>query len=459
MNDTIAALCTAPGAAGLAVLRVSGPGAVRVADGVFRGPAPLAGVASHTLHHGWAWANAERLDEVVAAVFLAPRSYTGEDVVELSCHGGPVSATRVCEALLRSGARLAGPGEFTLRAFLHGRIDLAQAEAVADVIHADSRAAHDLALTQLAGALSRRLAAVSDRLADGLAEVEARVDFAEDVGGVEVPPYVTAMIADVAAELDALLDGAEWGRALRDGFRLPLVGRPNVGKSSLFNLLVGEDRAIVTPVPGTTRDRVSESVEIAGVRVALSDTAGLRDARDPVETIGVDRTRDMLEHSPAVIWVVDGAVPLAAEDHAIAALLDGKQVLVALNKRDLGTAVTPEDARGRLHGERPPVVVEVSATRGDGATALRAAVATLIDARGGAARNRAPATSNPRHVEALDRARASLGLAAAAAAAGEPGECVAFELRESLAAIGEVTGRNVDAEVLDRIFARFCIGK
>jgi tRNA modification GTPase len=285
LDDTIAAIATAAGTAGLAVVRVSGPRALTLAGDVFRG-ADLARAPSHTLHHGWAvWPRAESpaaagapaasdcLDEVVAAVFRAPRSYTREDVVELSCHGGRLPATRVLDALLAAGARPAAPGEFTLRAFLNGRLDLVQAEAVADLIHAETDAARALALGQLAGDLSRRLAAVRESVVDLLAEVEARVDFAEDVGGVEIPPYATNAIAAASTTLAALLDGAAYARALREGVRVPLAGRPNVGKSSLFNALVGEARAIVTPEPGTTRDRVSEPVEIAGVRVLLSDTA------------------------------------------------------------------------------------------------------------------------------------------------------------------------------------------
>ncbi len=328
LDDTIAAIATATGAAGLAVVRVSGPSALAVAQAVFEGPR-LSQVPGDTLHHGWAaWpqpagepgadgppaagdpapdvpagpapAPRARLDEVVAAVFRAPRSYTRQDVVEFSCHGGGISAGRVLAALLAAGARLAGPGEFTLRAFLGGRLDLAQAEAVADLIHAETEGAHALALGQLHGELSRRLAAICEALRDAAAEVEARVDFVEEVGGVEVPGHVLDRIAGAAAALAALLEGAAYGRALREGARVALVGRPNVGKSSLFNALVGERRAIVTPDAGTTRDLVSEAIEVAGVRVTLVDTAGLRDDGDPAEREGVLRARAALEGSAVV---------------------------------------------------------------------------------------------------------------------------------------------------------------
>jgi tRNA modification GTPase len=558
IDDTIAAIATAPGAAGLAVVRLSGPAAIATADAVFRGAHPLAAAAANTLHHGWAvWPEpdpvgaggpaetagpvaaggtaeaarpvaaggtdaasrplgrascapslarslappipgsreassrraassdppapvrpgrraasdppalsvaptpaldgARRLDEVVAAVFRAPHSYTREDVIELSCHGGRMAAERVLAALLRAGARLARPGEFTLRAFLNGRIDLAQAEAVADLIHAETAAAHELALAQLAGELSRRLEAITERVADALAEVEARVDFAEDVGGIEVPPQVVDSIAGADRELESLLAGAAYARAVREGARVPIVGRPNVGKSSLFNALLGEERAIVADAPGTTRDRVSEAIEVAGVRVTLSDTAGLRETREPVEALGVARTREALERCAVALWVVDGAAPIAPEDRWIAEQLRGMRVLVALNKRDLPEVASEADVAELLDGARWRAVA-VSAVRGEGLDALRAALAALL---GGDRLEGGPgaAASNPRHVEALARAREALARARAVSERGDPGEITAFELRECLAAVGEVTGRNAGEDLLERIFSRFCIGK
>jgi tRNA modification GTPase len=467
-DDTITAIATAPGAAGLAVVRVSGPRALAVSDAIFQGAAPLAEAPGHTLHHGWAlWpleavpeagapeAVTRRIDEVVAAVFRAPRSYTREDVVELSCHGGALPAQRVLAALLAAGARLARPGEFTLRAFLAGRLDLAQAEAVADLIHAETERAREIAVSQLAGELSRRLESLSEGVADALAEVEARVDFAEDVGGIEVPQPVVDAIAAVEADLEALLAGAAYARAVREGVRVPIVGRPNVGKSSLFNALLGEERAIVTATPGTTRDRVSEAIEIAGVRVTLSDTAGVRDTPEPVEAIGVEVTRRAMASGAVVLWVVDGSEPLAADDRAIAAGLAGKRVLLVLNKSDRPAVVRGEEVEALLDGQWRRLVA-VSARRGEGLEEVRAALAELLDANPGAL---AGAVGNPRHAEALGRARDALGRSRAAAAAGMPGEIVALELRESIAAIGEVTGRSLGDDLLERIFSRFCVGK
>lgn len=507
LDDTIAAIATAPGVGGLAVVRVSGREAVAIADRVFAGRAPLAAAATHTLHHGWARAprGAGALDEVVAAVFRAPASYTGEDVVELSCHGGRLPARAVLDALRAAGARLAGPGEFTLRAFLNGKLDLAQAEAVADLIHADTERARELAVSQLAGDLSRALATLADDLVDALAEIEARVDFAEDVGGVEVPAHVVARLESAHALLDRTLAGAAWARAVREGVRVPIVGRPNAGKSSVFNALLGEARAIVAAAPGTTRDRVSERIEVAGIPVTLSDTAGLRAAADPVEAEGVARAERALDEGRAVIWVIDGTAPLAADDRATAARLAGKRVLVALNKRDLGAAIGVAEIERALDGAAWCGVVETSAVREHGVDALRASLVELLEAevadaaagpvtafaasgvpeapgaaavRVAAARSNgtglevatpprrrvarsgvAGAVANPRHVDALDRARAALDRGLGAARSGAPGELVAADVREAVGAIGEVLGRSVGADVLDRIFARFCIGK
>jgi tRNA modification GTPase len=472
-GDTIAAIATAPGAAGMAVIRLSGPDALAIADAVFHGRRPLAGAAGHTLHHGWArWpdggadgtiaspgdeASPRHLDEVVAALFRAPRSYTREDVVELSCHGGELPARRVLAALLAAGARLARPGEFTLRAYLNGRLDLAQAEAVADLIHATTEKAHDLALAQLAGALSRRLGEIGEGLADALAEVEARVDFAEDVGGVEVPAHVVAAIAATDESLGALLAGAAYARALRDGVRVPLVGRPNVGKSSLFNALLGEERAIVTALPGTTRDRVSEAMVLEGMRVTLSDTAGSREALEPVEAIGVRVAHEAIEHGSVVLWVLDHSAALTADDRALAARLAGKAVLVALNKCDRPAAFGRAEVEGLLDGGAHRAVA-VSALRGDGLPELRGALGELLGV-GQPEGALGETVCNQRHAEALERARTALGRAAAAAHAALPGEIVALELRDALAALGEVTGHSVSEDLLDRIFSRFCVGK
>lgn len=461
-DDDIAAIATAPGEAGLAVVRVSGAGAFAVADRVFRGAVKLAASPSHTLHHGWVAAPGgpdQLLDEVVAGVFRAPRSFTREDVVELTCHGGALPARQVLGALLAAGARLARPGEFTLRAFLRGRLDLAQAEAVADLIHAETRAASELAIAQLRGALSERLRAFASRVGDCAAEVEARVDFAEDVGGVEVPAHVVGAARGLAAELAAFVGEGAWARAVREGVHVPIVGRPNAGKSTLFNRLLGEERAIVAASPGTTRDRVSEALELAGVRVTLSDTAGLRATGDEVEAEGVARSRGAMDAAALVLWVHDATRAPDAEDLAIAAGMRGRRVLLAVNKSDVAGADAAASTAAALAGALggTPSAVALSARTGEGVAELRDALARALGDRGHGPL--AGAVANARHAEALSRAVGALDRAAAAGERGEPGEFVALELREALAAIDEVTGQRVSDELLDRIFGRFCIGK
>lgn len=449
LDDTIAAIATAPGEAGLAVVRLSGANALPLADAVFCGACRISGAAGGTLHHGWL-AGGERVDEVVAGVFRAPKSYTREDVVEFSCHGGPMPARSVLALLLASGARMARPGEFTLRAFLNGRLDLVQAEAVAELIHARNEVMQRAALARL-GELSRGLREELERVADLVAEVEARVDFAEDVGGVEVPPAIVERIREVEAALGARLAGAQWGRALRDGVPVAIVGRPNAGKSSVFNRLVGEERAIVTAVPGTTRDRVSATVEWRGALFTLSDTAGLRETTDEVEVIGVARARLALEDSHVVLWVVDGSEALHEEDRHIARSLAGRRAVIVLNKQDLGTKVSVGELVGLgLDGAR---ILPTTALPGRGLEAVAEAVTLCAGFVPG------EALTVERQAHLLERSCAALARATRAAVAGEPGEIVSLELRESLGALEELLGVRVSEGMLDRIFSRFCIGK
>ncbi|MEO5987385.1 MAG: tRNA uridine-5-carboxymethylaminomethyl(34) synthesis GTPase MnmE [Candidatus Eisenbacteria bacterium] len=456
-DDTIVAIATAQGPSGLSVVRLSGADAFSIAQTCFEGHTPLAEVPSHTLHHGWAVLPGRepgfkfaRIDEVVVGVFRAPRSYTRQDVVEFSCHGGDHIRGSMLLALMEAGARPARRGEFTLRAFLSGRIDLTQAEAVADLIHSENQMESIWALAQLGGSLSRRIGEMADKVMDCVAEVEARVDFAEDVGGIEVPAHVTAAIEVVRVELTGLLEGSEYARAVREGIRVAIAGRPNAGKSSLFNALLGEERAIVSDIPGTTRDRVSEQLRLAGIRTQLSDTAGVRATDDPVERIGVLHAEAAMDDAGLVLWVVDGSIALGAEDIAFHASSRNRRALWVLNKCDLGTAAQ----RGIEALALPPPWVAVSAHNGTGLDVLRDTIKKRFGGGG-----RCGEVGNTRHIDALARAWRLLGQASAAATAGSPGEIVALELREALAALSEVVGTHADEELLDRIFNRFCVGK
>jgi len=460
MNDTIAAISTPPGRSALAVVRLSGADAIAIADRVFRAPSgTLADAAPRTLRHGTAWdSGGDVIDELLAVVLLAPASYTGETMVEFTCHGGDWSAPRLLAALLAAGARAAGPGEFTERAFLNGRMDLARAEAVADVIHAESHLAHRLAARQVVGALSAGLSNVAEPLRDLLAEVEARVDFAEDVGEAALPAHIAEGLARAAGALRSVLQGADLGRRAREGARLALVGRPNVGKSSLFNALLGEERALVAAVPGTTRDAVSERVALGGVPVRLIDTAGLRELaavpegeHAPVERMGIARTREELAGADAALLVLDASAAWTDADAAAWALAFEKPCVVALNKSDLAAVIVLPSSCAQA------TPLRVSAHTGDGVAALRAALAAAL----ASGSNDDPAVAlvtNARHIDALRRAQLAIE-EAGRAACDAPGEIVAGEIRVALEALGEVTGEAASPDLLARIFARFCIGK
>jgi tRNA modification GTPase len=453
MTDTIAAISTPPGRSALAIVRLSGDDAVAIADRVFVGNGPPhADAAPRTLRHGVARdPGGATIDELIAVVLAAPASYTGEPMVELTCHGGDWSAPRLLAALLSAGARAARPGEFTERAFLNGRMDLARAEAVADLIHAESALAHRLAARQITGALSAGLSQVAEPLRDLLAEVEARVDFAEDVGESALPPHIADGLAAAAASLGMLLRGSDLGRRAREGARVALVGRPNVGKSSLFNALLGEARALVTAVPGTTRDAVSERVELAGIPVRLIDTAGVRDAPGAdahVERLGIARTHEEIAGADVVLLVLDGSSAWTAEDDDVLARLPTGARVTALNKSDLPR---------RLDARAPLDAIAVSAHSGAGVADVRDALARALGAADEAGGAEALVT-NTRHIDALGRAQSALREAQRAAGT-EPGEIVAGEIRVALGALGEVTGEAVAPDLLERIFARFCVGK
>ncbi len=461
LEDTIAAIATPLGSGGLGVVRVSGPGAFSVGDKVFRSTTPLSEVPSHTLCRGILRQGDEVLDDAVAAVFRAPRSYTGEDVVEFSCHGSPLLLRRVQAACLQSGARLAEPGEFTKRAFLNGKMDLAQAEAVAALIACRSEESRRWALDQLRGSLSALLESLRKRLLNLLARLEASLDFVDD----EVPDLsrneLSSAIGSLEKETESLLATAPRGRLFRDGVRAVLAGRPNVGKSSLFNSLLDADRAIVTETAGTTRDTLEESFLADGLPVTLTDTAGLREGREPIETEGIARARRALIASDVVVWVMDASDPLTEEDRRALAWGD-KPAIIVFNKSDLadpGIDRMAIEHRARQSLSHPRGCVFVSARTGEGMDGLRRALADTASPAGGRETGEGPTLLIERHVALLREAADALAAARQASHSGEPDECVALDLRRALDALDRVTGRGVSDEVLDEIFSQFCIGK
>ena len=460
-EDTIAAIATPLGSGGIGVVRVSGPGALAVGDKIFRSAKPLSEVPTHTLHHGLLHREEEVLDDAVAAVFLAPRSYTGEDVIELSCHGSPLLLRRALAACLETSARLAEPGEFTKRAFLNGKMDLAQAEAVAALIACRSEEARRWALDQLRGSLSSVLESLRGRILTLLARLEASLDFVDD----EVPDLpreeLSSALGSLEKEAEGLLATAPRGRLFRDGVRAVLAGRPNVGKSSLFNSLLDADRAIVTETAGTTRDTLEESFLADGLPVTLTDTAGLREGREPIETEGIARARRALDASDVVLWVMDASDPLTEEDRR-ALFIGEKPAIVVFNKSDLadpGIDRMAIERRARESLPNPRGSLFVSARTGEGMDALRRALADAVSPAHGKETGEGPTLLIDRHAALLREAASSLAAAGRAARAGDPDECAALELRRALDALDRVTGRGISDEVLDEIFSNFCIGK
>lgn len=454
-TDTIAALSTPVGESGLAVIRISGAQSLEVLARVLRRPSGHEFTREwehRRLYHAHVVDGAgQRVDDVMVAVMRAPESYTGEDVVEVSCHGGTAVVRRVLDVLFANGARPAEAGEYTRRAFLNGKLDLIQAEAVADLIHARSEIQRVAAERQLAGELSRRI----DRLADDmlllLGDLEARIDFMEEgIDALDVPDTLSRL-GRQRSDLDGLLASAPVSRLLRDGIRVVIAGPVNAGKSSLFNRLLGESRAIVTEVPGTTRDVLRETLLIDGVPFVLHDTAGLREGvNDPVEELGMGRTSDAMQRADVVLFVVDGSAPGALEDGArrVLAGLDAARSIVLINKTDL-----PSAPNGTIDG------VRVSALTGEGLDALRSA---LVEKTGsarlaGMARDRA--VLNARLVTLLEEARVQVGELEAMVTRAEPLELVAHRARQVLEHYEEATGRRYHDGLLDAIFSRFCIGK
>jgi len=460
MTDTIAAIATPMLPSAIGILRLSGPGAVDAADRVFTPlhGGPMSRRASRALVYGTLHDREGRaIDRCLCTVSRAPRSYTGEDTAELQCHGSPAALALGLEALFAAGARQALPGEFTRRAFLNGRLDLTGAEAAADLIHAESPAAVYQAAGQLGGSLARMVDGIYDRLTDLCAHFHAVLDYPdEDIEPFEAAELSSAL-SGAAAELDALADTYKRGRLLNEGVPCAIVGRPNAGKSTLFNALLGRDRAIVTDIPGTTRDTVEERVQFGGVLLRLIDTAGLRETEDAVEKLGVERSRAAMERAELILAVTDGSEDFTEEDAEVLRLASGsgRPWIWIMSKRDLTGPSALWDAGWKENA--PAASVSLSAKTGEGLAELERAAASLFPAEE-AAQSGALLT-NARQAEAANRAREAIRRGAEALSAGLPPDAVVADVEEALSALGGLTGRAVSEDVTARIFARFCVGK
>ena len=459
-GDTIAAIATPPGEGAISVIRISGPETLQVADRVFQGDGRLSDARGYTVHYGALYdGGGAMVDEVLVTVFRGPRSFTGEDSVEFSCHGGIVVTRAALDAVLAAGARQAGPGEFSRRAFLNGRIDLSQAEAVADLVAARSARASAMSLEQLTGKLGNRVKQLRTRLTDLCSLLEVDLDFSEEGLSIISADEIARRIQEIDSSLEGMAGSYEAGRIARDGVMVVLAGQPNAGKSSLFNAFLKESRAIVTPVPGTTRDYLEESVSIGGILFRIVDTAGIRPSVDLVEVEGIDRSWRSMRVADLILLLVDASIPVNPDQ--LLPFLDGldesQQMILVFNKSDIAHDVRPENALGPEITRRVPCVV-VSSVTGSGVAALEKKMLESVASRrhdmtdGGAVTNR-------RHLEAINRGRVSLSSALSALRGGATNDLVSFDIRESLAALGEITGEVTTEEVLNNIFAKFCIGK
>jgi tRNA modification GTPase len=473
LDDTICAVATAPGEGGIGIIRLSGTKAVEIADrlATLRCRKPLASVRSHHLYLAdfnprtaapipEARQNlslpSQHLDEGLVVVMRRPRSFTGEDVVEFHCHGGPLILHTLCEAIVSEDARLAEPGEFTKRAFLNGRMDLAQAEAVLDTIRAKTAGSLRIAQAQRRGLLSREIDAVRHELIGALAHVEAGLDFAEEDIAFVRRDELLVMLDGMNRRLSRLLETAREGKLLREGATVAIIGRPNVGKSSLMNALARSDRAIVTALPGTTRDLVDEWLHIKGMPVRLFDTAGIRDTRDTIEQEGIRRTRQAADDADLVVALVDQSVPLHEEDRALLAGLREKNHILVLNKADLPPRIEKDEWSALWADERGPVVI--SAVTGTGLDELRERIRLHLGS-GDLDAGDGVCITHLRHSLLLRRAQEAVCQGSSALRNDMTGEFVAADLRRAAGALGEITGAISTEDILDRIFSEFCIGK
>ncbi|MCY8070262.1 tRNA uridine-5-carboxymethylaminomethyl(34) synthesis GTPase MnmE [Bacillus inaquosorum] len=458
--DTIAAISTPMGEGAIAIVRLSGPEAIQIADKIYKGPKgkKLSSVESHTIHYGHIVDRpSDRVvEEVMVSVLKAPRTFTREDVIEINCHGGIVTVNQVLQLALREGARLAEPGEFTKRAFLNGRIDLSQAEAVMDLIRAKTDRAMNVAMNQMEGRLSALVRRLRSEILETLAHVEVNIDYPEydDVEEMTHQLLVEKATA-VKKEIEALLRTSEQGKILREGLSTVIIGRPNVGKSSLLNSLVHEAKAIVTDIPGTTRDVIEEYVNVRGVPLRLVDTAGIRETEDIVERIGVERSRQVLKEADLILLVLNYSEELSEEDVKLFEAVEGMDVIVIMNKTDLEAKIDSERVRELANG-RP--VVTTSLLKEEGINDLEEAIQSLFYT-GAIESGDLTYVSNTRHISILQQAKRAIEDALSGIEQDVPIDMVQIDLTRCWELLGEIIGDSVHESLIDQLFSQFCLGK
>ena len=455
--DTIAAVATSIGESGIAIIRVSGLSSLKLVSTIFKGKnhRNLKDIKSYTMRYGHVIdrKNNEIIDEVIISYMKGPKSFTSEDTVEINCHGGVIATNRVLEEVIRAGARLAEPGEFTKRAFLNGRIDLSQAEAVIDIIRAKTELSMKSALAQSEGRISREIKGLRHKLLGVIAHIEATVDFPEEDLEETTSNITASQLRSVLKEIEKLLSSANEGKILREGLDTVIIGKPNVGKSSLLNALLMEARAIVTDVPGTTRDAIEEFMNIDGIPVKIIDTAGIRETEDIVEKIGVEKSKEKINEADLIILMLDVSRALDNEDLNIMHYIKDRKYVVLLNKSDLPSSFNVED----LSGLNSQFIIEVSAKTGEGLDKLKSSIKQLFFK--GEVNSKDVMITNARHKQALIRAREGCSAALEALKNTSAIDLASIDARNAWMSLGEITGETLEEDIIDKIFSEFCIGK
>ena len=457
LDDTIAAVSTAMAPAGIGIVRISGNDAFEVADRVFRAKKEgkkLSAVKSHTIHYGWITEGEEVIDEVLVMVMKGPKTYTGENTVEIDCHGGVLAVKKVLEAVLNAGARAADPGEFTKRAFLNGRMDLTQAEAVMDVISAKSAYALKSSESQLRGTVKKAIRAIRKKLIYEIAFIESALDDPEHISLDGYPKRLAQVVAEQKKQVEKLLASADEGKMIQEGIKTVILGKPNAGKSSLLNLLAGEEKAIVTDIAGTTRDVLEENLVLKGISLRILDTAGIRKTADTVEKIGVDRALEHAEDADLILYVVDASVPLDENDAKIMEILKGRKAIVLLNKSDLTAVIEKEEMEQKTGAP----VISISAREETGMEELEEQMKKMFF-QGEISFNDEVYITNARHKQALLEAKKSLELTAGSIEMGMPEDFFSIDLMNAYEELGSIIGEAVGEDLVNEIFSKFCTGK
>ena len=457
MEDTIAAVATAYGEGGIGIIRISGEKALSILEDVFEFAGETSQIVNRRMTYGRIVdrENEQIIDEVLAVYMKGPKTYTAEDVVEINCHGSMVSLRKTLALVLRKGARLAEPGEFTKRAFLNGRLDLSQAEAVIDIIKAKTDRSFDVAMSQLEGALSLRVTEIRQKLMDLLVDITVNIDYPDE--DIEELTYdkIEENILLIGEMIEKLLSTADTGRMIREGIRVAIVGKPNVGKSSLMNSLLRETRAIVTEIPGTTRDTIEEAISIRNIPVYLVDTAGIRETSDEVERLGIERSKAAFNEADFIIFIMDGSSAISDEDREIASYLDGRDSVVLINKNDLERGFTNDDVRELVND---PVIIETSLINNEGIEEIENHIEELVYG-GELSQHDSTMVNNVRHIELLKQSRDSLRDAMEMTLAREALDFIEVDVRNAYDLLGEITGETVSDDIINEVFARFCLGK